>query len=204
MGWLIALAVVCGITGLVLLLYYLPVGVRATYDAEGLKTWYTVLSLPIWPLDLLEDDEDDNSISLNKILTASGKAKQKEQPESIQKSKSVQGQLGSFWEEIKILLRFYWGLLDIVVLKRLELKLVMAGDDPFDLAIHYGEACAAAGGIVAALESLLTISKRNICVDCDFTAEQTLFTARLDFTVPLGRVVIYLFKFVFANLTETN
>lgn len=194
MGWQIALAVAAAITGVAVLVIYLPVGIRATYDQRGLKTRYTVFSIPIMSFDLMDDEE--KSISLNKILTSTGKVKKQPQPEAIQKAPRTADKLSQFWEDMKLLLRFYWGLLDIVVLKRLELKLVLAGDDPMDLAMHYGETCAAVGGLIAVVENILTIASRNISVECDFTAENTTLTARLDFVVPLGKVIGYVLKFL--------
>lgn len=201
MGWLTALGVVAAIAGVVIFLIYLPVGVRATYDQQGLRTWYTVFSIPVWSFDLTEDEE--KPISLNKLLTSTGKTK-KQQPESIQKKPKTSDKLSQLWEDVKLLLRFYWGLLDIVVLKRLDVRLVMGGDDPLDQAMRYGEACGAVSGIVAVLENILTIANRNISVECDFTADETVLTARLDFTVPLGKVISYLFKFLFDSVKETE
>jgi len=64
----------------------------------------------------------------------------------------------------------------------------MAGGDPCDLAVNYGRAWAAVGNLLPRLERVLIIKKRDIQIECDFTADSTLVTARLDLTITLGRL----------------
>ena len=71
----------------------------------------------------------------------------------------------------------------------LELKVVMAGGDPCDLAVNYGKAWAALGNLQPLLERVLVIKKRDIDIECDFTAPSTLITARVDITITLGRIL---------------
>ena len=85
---------------------------------------------------------------------------------------------------------------------RLELRLSMAADDPCDLAINYGKAWAALGTLMPQLERFLVIRKRDLEVECDFTASQTLVTARLDLTITLGRLLAAVCKFAFRALKE--
>lgn len=85
---------------------------------------------------------------------------------------------------------------------RLELKLIMAADDPCDLAINYGRAWAALGNLLPQLERFLVIKKRDLEVECDFTASQTLVIARLDLTITLGRILAAVLKFAFRALME--
>jgi hypothetical protein len=77
----------------------------------------------------------------------------------------------------------------------LELKLILAGDDPADLGINYGRAWAAVGNLQQKLEQFLVIKKRKIEVECDFTASQTLVVARLDLTITLGRILATVFYY---------
>ena len=71
----------------------------------------------------------------------------------------------------------------------MELKLILAGDDPCDLAVNYGKAWAALGNLMPQLERVFIIKKRDLEVECDFTADQTLVFARLDLTITLGRLL---------------
>jgi hypothetical protein len=71
----------------------------------------------------------------------------------------------------------------------LELKLIMAADDPCDLAVNYGRAWSAVGNLMPRLERVLVIKKRNIEVECDFEASETTVIAGLDLTITLGRIL---------------
>lgn len=85
---------------------------------------------------------------------------------------------------------------------RLDLKLVMAGDDPYDLAVNYGRAWAALGNLITQLEKVFVIQKRNLDVACDFTATGTLVTARLDLTITLGRALAIVVVYGIRSLRE--
>ena len=86
--------------------------------------------------------------------------------------------------------------------KRLEMKLILAGGDPCDLAINYGKAWAAVGVLMNQLERLLVIRKRDVEVECDFVDSETKVIARLDITMTLGRMIVILCKYGFRALAE--
>ena len=67
--------------------------------------------------------------------------------------------------------------------------MIMAADDPCDLAVNYGKAWAALGNLMPQLERVFVIQKREVEVECDFTASKTLIFARLDLTITLGRLI---------------
>ena len=91
---------------------------------------------------------------------------------------------------------------------RLEMKLIMAGGDPCDLAVNYGKAWAALGNLMPLLERAFVIKKRNLEVECDFTESKTLVIARLDLTITIGRilslVVLYAIRALFEFIKITN
>lgn len=84
----------------------------------------------------------------------------------------------------------------------LELKLILAAEDPCDLAVNYGRAWAAVGNLWPRLERWFVIKRRDVEVECDFTASETLIIARLDLTITLGRVLACVFTFAFHALVE--
>ena len=90
---------------------------------------------------------------------------------------------------MKELFRFLGNFRRKLRLNRLELKLIMAADDPCDLAVNYGRAWAAVGNLMPQLERFFVIQKRDVEVECDFTASKTLVIARLDITITLGRLL---------------
>ena len=129
-------------------------------------------------------------------------------PEIVPKAPtpSPEPEKGGSWTDflslIPIVLDFLSDFRRKLRVNRLELKLVMASGDPCDLAINYGRAWTAVGNLMPQLERFLHIQKRDVEVECDFTASETKVTARLDLTVTLGRLLAAVIKFAFRALVE--
>ena len=71
----------------------------------------------------------------------------------------------------------------------LYLRLILGSSDPCDLAIHYGRTWTAVGNLMPQLDRLFVIKKRDVEVECDFTASETTVIARVDLTITLGRLL---------------
>ena len=118
------------------------------------------------------------------------KPNQEEQPKQEDKPKKQSGgPITDFLPLVRILLDMLGAFRRKLRLNVLELKLIMAADDPCDLAINYGRAWAAVGNLLPQLEKVFVIKKRNIEVECDFEAAETRVIARLDLTITLGRII---------------
>ena len=174
MGWLITL-------GVLFFLAALPLGVSVKYNADGLLARVILgpVKFTIFPRPKKKKKEKQA-----KKPEAPKSAKPKEdlpkppQPPAEEKNKEAQKEKGG-------------SLMDFLPLVKvaLDLKLILAGDDPCDLAVNYGRAWAAVGNLMPHLERLFVIKKRNIEVECDFTASQTLVIAHADVTITLGRLI---------------
>lgn len=176
MGWLIALAVIA-------VLAILPLGVSARYDDRGplVRLIAGPLRLRLYPREKKKDKP---------------KAKtEKKTGKSAAKEEKTGGSLKDFLPLAKIALDFLGDLKRKLRLNRLEMKLTLAGDDPCDLGIHYGKAWAALGNLIPRLEELFVIKKRDMEVQCDFTARETVIYARLDITITSGRLLILLARY---------
>lgn len=173
MGWLIALAVI-------VLLAWLPLGVSARYDSGG-----PLVKLIAGPVRIT-------------VYPAKKKEKKKEKPRKETKpattsapaqKKKKGGSFSDFLPLVQLVLdfldKFRWKLR----INRLEMKLILAADDPCDLAVNYGRAWAALGNLMPILERQLVIKKRNLEVECDFTSDNTVIIARADLTITLGRIL---------------
>ena len=177
-GWLIALAII-------VLLAVLPLGVSAIYDTGGPKVR---LILGPYKLILFPKDKKEK-IAKEKQPKPKGtkKTKTKQTPE---KKETNGGNISDFFPLVDALLDF---LGDFFCRKlrvnRLDLNLVLAGEDPCDLAVNYGRAWAALGNLVPVLERFFVIKKRDMQVQCDFTAEKTVIYARLDLSITVGRLL---------------
>lgn len=179
MGWrIIAL-------GIFLLLAAIPLGASVRYDADGIRVRviagflrFTVIPLP------------------QKKKKPPKKAKAAAQSPPKPKKSAAQAdeeKKGGSWRDFIPLVRTGLDFLNHFRRKlrvnNLQLKLILAGDDPCDLAVNYGRAWAALGNLLPLLEKAFVIKKRDCEVECDFTADETLVTAQMDVTIRLGRML---------------
>ena len=103
---------------------------------------------------------------------------------------------------MKIALDFLGDFRRKLRLDNLYLRLILAGNDPCDLAVNYGRAWAAMGNLLPQLEKWFVIKKRDIEVECDFETSETLVIARLDLTITIGRLLAAAVKFAVRALIE--
>ena len=87
-------------------------------------------------------------------------------------------------------------------MNELYLRLIMASDDPCDLAINYGKTWTAVGNLLPVLERWFVIKKRDVEVECDFEGSSTTISARLDLTITLGRLFSMGFRYGIRGLKE--
>ena len=166
----------------VVLLGFVPIGIRLLYDSGGLR------------LDAL--------IGPVKVHILPGKkkegGKEKKPKQKNEQKKAVQskanpspkgGSLTDFLPLVQLVLDFLVEFRRRLRVSCLELNLVLGGGDPCDLAVNYGKACAALGNLWPRLEEFLEIKKRDVKIQCDFEASKTLVTARLDLTISVGRIL---------------
>lgn len=178
MGWLITL-------GILVLLAVLPLGIHIRYDEDGVlgKLIAGPIRILLFPRPKKEKKEKPKK---------KPKPKKKKKPASAAakpKEKKKGGPITDFLPLVDVALGFLNGFRKKLRVDCLELKIVMAGGDPCDLAVNYGKAWAALGNLQPLLERVLVIKKRNIELECDFVAASTLVTARVDITMTLGRLL---------------
>ena len=94
-----------------------------------------------------------------------------------------------FFPFVKLCLDFLGDLRRKLRVRQLYLRLILAGDDPCDLAVNYGKTWTAVGNLLPVLERWFVIKKKDVEVECDFTASETLVVARLEITMTLGRLL---------------
>ena len=168
MGWLIGLAVLMGTA-------ILPIGIRGVYRESTAGVWVL-----IGPLKF-------------RLYPAKPKAKKNKttaQPKKEGgKSTKKGGSLSDFYPIVRTVLDFLEQLRRKISVKNLELKVILAGDDPCNLAVNYGRAWAALGSLLPQLDRFLSIRKKNIEVECDFLAESTRVYAKVDATLSVARAL---------------
>ena len=201
MGWLVFL-------GILTLLAILPLGVSICYDEDG-----AVVRLIAGPVKIKlfprtkKDKEDKKEKAANQRPDQqnSPNANQQAQPTKTEEKKPAAkkgGPISDFLPLVRIVRDMLGAFRRRLRVNVLELKVVMAADDPCDLAVNYGRAWAAVGNLMPRLERVLVIKKRNVEVECDFETTKTLVTARLDLTITLGRLVVTVVVYAVKALVE--
>ena len=177
MGWLVAL-------GVLALIAILPVGVSALYDADGPQVYVMagLLRISVFPRPIREKKPK----KAKKTKTSPKPAvKKKTAPKSG-------GSLSDFLPLIDTILDFLSSFRRKLRINHLQMKLILAGDDPAALAQNYGRAWATLGNLFPLLETAFVIKKRDMEVECDFLADQTTITARMDLSITIGRILLLL------------
>lgn len=203
MGWLIAL-------GIVLLLAVIPLGVRIRYNSDGilLKVIAGPVKITLFPRPKKKKKEKKKKeAKQSEESTAEEENLPKPpQPPKAPKEKKPKdekgGSLLDFLPLVKTALDFLGDFRRKLRLDNIYLRLIMAGSDPCDLAVNYGRAWAAVGNLMPRLEKWFVIKKRDIEVECDFEASETLVIAHLDLTITLGRLLAAVVKFAVRALIE--
>lgn len=192
MGWWITL-------GILVLLAVLPLGASVRYDDSGALVRIIAGPIRIIVFPRKKKDKPSKESPKTAEIPDTEPAPQKEPPMTLpreefpeqkgDKKEKKGGSVLDFIPLVKLAFRFLGDLRRKLRLNRLELKLILAGDDPCDLAVNYGRAWEALGNLMPKLEKWFVIKKRDLNVECDFTAEETKIYARLDITITLGRLL---------------
>lgn len=205
-GWLIAL-------GLLIAIGLFPVGISLTYQASGAGAQLLVgpVHLALYPR---------KTKKRRRSVSAPPKPEgEKRQAESTGKqeppipdgpppgapTKKLEkpargGGLTDFLPLIEIGLDALAGLRLRLRVRLLRLRLVLAGDDPADLAVNYGRAQASVAALLAQLHRFVVIRREDVSVSCDFAGERTTVLARLDVTITLGRALCWAVRYGWSAL----
>ena len=201
MGWLVT-------AGILVLLAVLPLGAHIRYNSEGVlvKVIAGPLKITVFPLPGKKNGKKKTEKKQKEKAAQEDNLPKPPQPPKTPKEKKPKeekgGSLLDFLPLVKVALDFLGDFRRKLRLNNLELKLILAGDDPCDLAVNYGRAWAAVGNLMPQIEKWFVIKKRNIEVECDFETSETLVIARLDLTITLGRLLAAVLKAAVRGLVE--
>ena len=189
MGWLIALAVLLAIG-------CIPLGVFIRFDSGGLLVRIVAGLLRFTVVPFPKREKKTKS---KKKSTASQPPKEKS-PDSQPQPEPKGGSLRDFYPLMQTALDFMGQFRRKLRVDNLVLKVTLGGDDPCDLAVNYGRAWAALGNLVPLLERHFRIRKRDLEVQCDFTAEETQLEAQAKLTLAMGQLlhlgIVYGYLFI--------
>ena len=179
---------------IVLILAVLPLGVRVRYNSAGLilRVIAGPLKITVFPRKKKPKKQKVKQKKPKEEQNAEPSAsedKPPQPPEAQPEQKEKGGSIARFLPFIKLGLKFLGDFRRKLRPDNLYVRLILAGDDPCDLAVNYGRIWAAVGNLMPQLERLFVIKKRDIQVECDFTASETCVVAHLDITITLGRLL---------------
>lgn len=195
--------------GVLALLAILPLGVRIRYDAQGslVKLIVGPVKLTVYPRPKKEKKSPKKEIA----KSASADVQPEEpllpdppQPPPVPKKekKPSGGSLTDFLPFIKLGLDFLGDFRRKLRVNHLYLRLILASSDPCDLAVNYGKTWTAVGNLMPVLDRWFVIKKRDVEVECDFTASETKVIARMDITMTLGRLLTLVAVYACRGLKE--
>lgn len=193
MGWIIVLCIL-------VLLAVTPVGVHAGYNSDGI-----LLQIVAGParITILPAKKKEKKAKEKKPKPKKEKPAKASKPATAPEKKPEKGgSITDFLPLLQIVFDFLGEFRRKLRVDRLELKLILAGGDPCNLAINYGKAWAAVGNLMPQLERFFVIKKRDVNVECDFTGSQTLIIARLQITITIGRIVSMAVRYAIRALRE--
>ena len=194
--------------GILTVLAILPLGVRVHYDADGplVKIVLGPIKFTVFP----RPKKEPKATKKPEEKKPEKKAEEDNLPKppqpppepKPQKEKTQGGSLTDFFPFVKLIFDFLGDFRRKLRMKELYLRLILASDDPCDLAVNYGKTWAAVGNLIPALERWFVIKKRDVEVECDFTASEVKVIARLEITITLGRLLSLVFVYAFRALKE--
>ena len=186
MGWIITFAIL-------FLLAILPLGASVLYDEDGPRVRIVAgpLKIQVFPLKKKPKKDKSKTEKPKKEKKPGKKTAPAENAPAKQPAPKPKtgGSVLDFWPLVRVALDLLNDLRLKLRVDHLKLHMTMAADDPCDLAIHYGRMNASLAGLITQLERFLVIKKRDVHIDCDFAADQTVILARLDLTITLGRIL---------------
>ena len=204
MGWLITL-------GVVTLLAVLPLGVFVRYDEDGplVRIVAGPVKVTVFPMPKKEKKEKKKKEPEKQAASSSEEENLPQPPkppagkkEAKPKEEKQGGGIADFIPFVKLAVNFLGDFRRKLRVNELFLRLTLASSDPCDLAVNYGKTWAAVGNLLPALERWFVIKKRDVEVQCDFTASTTRVIARLELTITLGRLLALVFLYAFRALKE--
>ena len=176
MGWLIAL-------GVLVLIAIIPAGASIFYDEDGFRAFVIAgpFRIPVFPVKKKEKKEKPKK----EVKKKTGKSS----PAKAKPKEKKGGSLLDFLPVLDKILDFLSAFRRKLRVPHLELKLILGGGDPSDVAYNYGRGWVVLGNLMPLLDSVLYIKKRDLEVECDFLAEKTTVVARFDISITIGRLL---------------
>ena len=180
------------ILAVLVLIGCIPVGVDAAYGEGGvlLSAKIGFFRLQILPAKPKKPEKPKKPKQQKPAASSAPSAAPDAPAEPAAKKKlALPGGLNGILRLVNLALSTLGDLRRKLRVEELTLHVTFAGDDPADAALHYGQAWAAVGALMPALDRLFVIKKRDICPILDYNREQMSVDAHLILTISIGRAL---------------
>lgn len=182
---MLALYIVFGIIGFLLLLLLIPLHANITFDKDlNIKARYGFLTVIVWPRPKKTPKKKVKKEKVKEVKEP--EEKKMSAIEEMLKTDGLGAVLSFIKQLIKISTRAAKRTFRAFTIKHLNLNIIVASDDAADTALNYGKMCAAVYPASGVLHSLVRIKKSDINISPSFltTTSTVFFDIRLK-VVPL-------------------
>jgi len=169
---MLALAITLSI---IILLALLRFGIILEYSDEGFHYWGKVGFLKF-------------RIDKDKSKKRKKKVKEKVKPKNINKQ-ILPGSLSEFMDMLRAVKNLLDRLRRKLLIKKLTLHYVSAGEDPANIALQFGAAHAVFNTIIPLLEGYFRIRRKDLNASADFNAKEQSIYAKINISIALWELI---------------
>ncbi|MBR2175404.1 MAG: DUF2953 domain-containing protein [Clostridia bacterium] len=205
-----ALYIILAVIGFIILLLLIPLKINLEYDSDvKLRIGYLFLRFTILPQKPEAEKPVKNKKTMKRKKTT-GKPEADEEKKPPKKKRNPilgyidQHGLDGFLELIKAIVRIVVEVLKKtakhLTIKRLDIRLLVVGEDSADTAIKYGYACSVIYPAVSILENTAKLKSHSEDIAAGFLADKTAAELVLEAKIKpwflIGIGIAALFKFI--------
>lgn len=202
-----AVYILLGLLGLLLVLLLVPVTVWVIFDGHlQVRLWYllpirldayfaeettasvTVLGCPVWTYPAEDEDKPEQQEKGEKTQQRA-KNKVKELVAEM-KSGGILSTLAFLWELIRLLHTESGKLLSRITVTRLHLQARISTGEAAETAQLYGQVCGVLFPLLARVEQIMRVRRREVRVEPDFLSERSDVRVDMRLRVTLPRLIM--------------
>ncbi len=208
-----AVYILLGLLGLLLALLLIPVTLWVIYDGRlQVRLWYllpirlvadfeeetnvtvTVLGCPVWTYPGGEEDKPDGEQTDGQPQQrAKGKVKELV---AEMKSGGILSTLAAITELLRLLHTESGKLLTKITVTRLRLQARICGSEAAETAQLYGRVCGVLFPLLARMEQVMRVRRREVRVEPDFLSERTAVRMDMRLRLTLPRLIMAVYAVV--------